>query len=194
MISFFGNPNDTIYVINSKTKISSEDLKKIQWLFNQKIITKKTIKGTFIGPYSNMISPWSTNAVEIAQNMGIKGISRIEKYKKLIPKEKYDPMLLNKFKVLDDNIFKISSIPEKIKKIKNISTYNLDEGLSLSKDEIDYLNKLSKKLNRPLTDSEVFGFSQVNSEHCRHKIFNGSFIIDGYEQKKSLFDLIKKNI
>ena len=192
MISFFGNLNDTIYVINSKTKISSEDLKKFQWLFNQKIITKKTIKGAFIGPYSNMISPWSTNAVEISQNMGIKGVSRIEKYKKFIPKEKYDPMLLNKFKVLDENIFKINSIPEKIKKIKDISTYNLDEGLSLSEDEIDYLNKLSKKLNRPLTDSEVFGFSQVNSEHCRHKIFNGSFIIDGYEQKKSLFDLIKK--
>ena len=81
MISFFGNLNDTIYVINSKTKISSEDLNKFQWLFNQKIITKKTIKGTFIGPYSNMISPWSTNAVEITQNMGVKGISRIEKYK-----------------------------------------------------------------------------------------------------------------
>jgi len=192
MISFFGNLNDNIYVINSKTKISFEDLKKFQWLFNQKIIAKKTIKGTFIGPYSNIISPWSTNAVEIAQNMGIKGISRIEKYKKFILKEKYDPMLLNIFKVLDENIFKINSIPEKIKKIKDISAYNLNEGLSLSEDEIDYLNKLSKKLNRPLTDSEVFGFSQVNSEHCRHKIFNGSFIIDGYEQKKSLFDLIKK--
>ena len=192
MISFFGNTKDTIYVINSKTTLSSEDLKKIQWLFNEKIIQKNTIKGKFIGPYSNMISPWSTNAVEITQNMGIKGINRIEKYKKLIDNEKYDPMLLNKFEVLDENIFKINAIPEKIKKIKNIPSYNLDEGLSLNKDEIDYLNKLSKKLNRPLTDSEVFGFSQVNSEHCRHKIFNGNFIINGNKQKKSLFDLIKK--
>ena len=192
MISFFGNIKNTIYVIKSKTKISSEDLKKFQWLFGHKIITSKKIKGPFIGPYSNMISPWSTNAVEIVQNMGIKGVNRIEKYKKLINKEKYDTMLLNKFEVLDENIFKISTIPEKIKKIKDISSYNLNEGLSLNKDEIDYLNKLSKKLNRPLTDSEVFGFSQVNSEHCRHKIFNGSFIIDGIEQKKSLFDLIKK--
>ena len=105
MISFFGNIKDTIYVINSKTKISSEDLKKIQWLFSQIIINKDKIKGPFIGPYSNMISPWSTNAVEIVQNMGIKGVSRIEKYKKLIDREKYDPMLLNKFEVLDENIF-----------------------------------------------------------------------------------------
>ena len=71
-----------------------------------------------------MISPWSTNAVEIAQNMGISGISRIEKYKKISGEEKYDPMLLNKFKVLDDNIFKISSIPEKIKKIAE--KYNIE--------------------------------------------------------------------
>ena len=192
MISFFGNRNDTIYVIKSKKILTSEDLEKFHWLFNQKIIKKNTIRGIFIGPYSNMISPWSTNAVEITQNMGIKGVIRIEQYKKLIDKENYDPMLLNKYEILDKNIFKISAIPEKIKNIKDISYYNLNEGLSLSKDEIDYLNILSKKLNRPLTDSEVFGFSQVNSEHCRHKIFNGSFIIDGYKQKKSLFDLIKK--
>jgi phosphoribosylformylglycinamidine synthase len=55
-----------------------------------------------------------------------------------------------------------------------------------------YLDSLAKKLRRPLTDSEVFGFSQVNSEHCRHKIFNGKFVIDGIEQPTSLFKLIRK--
>ncbi len=191
MIFFFGNLNDSIYVIDSKTKINSEDLKKFEWLFNQKIINKKIIIGPFIGPYSNMISPWSTNAVEITQNMGIKNLKRIEKYHKFIKEEKYDPMLLKKFKVLDEYIFKIDRSPEDIKEIKDITSYNLEEGLSLNKDEIEYLDKLSHKLKRPLTDSEVFGFSQVNSEHCRHKIFNGSFIIDGSKQKQSLFNLIK---
>ena len=192
MISFFGNIKDAIYVIKSENKISSEDLKKFQWLFDQKINIQKIIKGPFIGPYPNMISPWSTNAVEIAQNMGIIGISRIEKYKKILDEEKYDPMLFNKYKVIDHNIFEVNVTPEKIKKIENINLYNINEGLSLNSEEIDYLNNLSKKLNRPLTDSEVFGFSQVNSEHCRHKIFNGNFIINGNKQKKSLFELIKK--
>ena len=64
--------------------------------------------------------------------------------------------------------------------------------MSLSEEEIDYLEKISEKIGRPLTDSEVFGFSQVNSEHCRHKIFNGSFVIDGEEQPTSLFKLIKE--
>jgi phosphoribosylformylglycinamidine synthase len=64
--------------------------------------------------------------------------------------------------------------------------------LALSNDEIGYLIGLSNKLGRKLTDSEVFGFSQVNSEHCRHKIFNGTFIIDGKEMTDSLFALIKK--
>ncbi len=192
MISFFGNTKDAIYVIKSENKISSEDLKKFQWLFGQKINIQKIIKGPFIGPYPNMISPWSTNAVEITQNMGIIGISRIEKYKKILDEEKYDPMLFNKYKVIDHNIFEVNVTPEKINKIENINLYNINEGLSLNSEEIDYLNNLSKKLNRPLTDSEVFGFSQVNSEHCRHKIFNGNFIINGNKQKNSLFELIKK--
>ncbi|MDE6264856.1 MAG: phosphoribosylformylglycinamidine synthase, partial [Paramuribaculum sp.] len=66
------------------------------------------------------------------------------------------------------------------------------EGLALSPEEEDYLRNLAENLGRPLTDSEVFGFSQVNSEHCRHKIFNGTFIIDGEEKPSSLFKLIKK--
>ena len=64
--------------------------------------------------------------------------------------------------------------------------------MALNPEEVDYLEGLSKKLNRKLTDGEVFGFSQVNSEHCRHKIFNGQFIIDGVEKPTSLFKMIKK--
>ena len=79
-----------------------------------------------------------------------------------------------------------------IERIADITEYNKREGLALSVEEEDYLRDLYARLGRPLTDSEVFGFSQVNSEHCRHKIFNGSFVIDGEEKPLSLFKLSKK--
>ncbi len=102
-------------------------------------------------------------------------------------------MLQRKYARLDQTIFSIDRKPEEIVYIDDIDTYNNTEGLALSSDEIDYLNSVSKKMGRKLTDSEVFGFSQVNSEHCRHKIFNGKFIIDDEEKEMSLFQLIKKN-
>ena len=76
--------------------------------------------------------------------------------------------------------------------IRDIASYNEQEGLALNENEIRYLQDLSRKIGRDLTDSEVFGFSQVNSEHCRHKIFNGTFILDGKEMPDSLFSLIKR--
>ena len=107
-------------------------------------------------------------------------------------KPNFDPMLQSEYAVLDQNIFTINKTPEQVIFIDNIAQYNENEGLALSAEEIDYLENLSKKLRRRLTDSEVFGFSQVNSEHCRHKIFNGKFVIDGQEKELSLFKLIKK--
>jgi hypothetical protein len=93
---------------------------------------------------------------------------------------------------LDQDLFTIHHTPEPILEIDDIKTFNEKEGLALSQEEIDYLNNVSVALGRKLTDSEVFGFSQVNSEHCRHKIFNGTFIIDGKEKEATLFQLIKK--
>ena len=88
-------------------------------------------------------------------------------------------------------IFKIKRKKEPIKYIDDIEKYNYEAGLALSKYEIDYLKYISETIGRPLTDCEVYGFAQVNSEHCRHKIFNGVFVIDNIEQKETLFDLIK---
>ena len=140
-----------------------------------------------------MVTPWSTNAVEITQNMGIDGIIRIEKFESVdIDFNDFDPMISEKYVILNQNIFDINIEPEAVLDIYNISEFNKKEGLSLNDEEIDYLNKISEKMGRPLTDSEVFGFSQVNSEHCRHKIFNGTFIINGEEKKSSLFSLIKE--
>jgi len=190
MIYFFGSPSERIYTVQVSTDVSSTDIDKLVWLFGgrQRIESNK-IEGDFIGPRSAMITPWSTNAVEITQNMGIQGISRIEVF---YPERDFDPMISEKYDGISQNVFQIDIRPEPVLEIKDIQTYNKDEGLSLSAEEVAYLEDLAKRLGRHLTDSEVFGFSQVNSEHCRHKIFNGTFVIDGHEKEHSLFQLIKK--
>ncbi len=135
-----------------------------------------------------MLTPWSTNAVEITQNMGIQGILRMEEFFQVEDENAaYDPMLQRIYHNIDQNIFTINKKPDPILKIEDIAAYNEKEGLALSEEEIEYLNSVSKSIGRPLTDSEVYGFAQVNSEHCRHKIFNGTFIIDGKEMESSLF-------
>jgi phosphoribosylformylglycinamidine synthase len=194
MIHFFGNESNTVFAVQSQNGLSAENSSKLNWLFdNAHQIEKSALPDFFVGPRAAMVTPWSTNAVEITQNMGIDGLIRIEEFRKTESGFKdFDPMLFQKYSGLDQEIFTIDIKPEPILEIDDIAAYNKKEGLSLSHQEVDYLNHLSKKLNRKLTDSEVFGFSQVNSEHCRHKIFNGTFVIDGEEKPSSLFKLIKK--
>ena len=193
MIHFFGDPTTKIYAVQTQQQLSNEDLTRLTWLLGDvPKIQADQVAGTFTGPRATTITPWSTNAVEITQNMQIDGISRIEEFHACTPDASYDQMLLVKVDGLDQNQFDINVNPEAILEVEDIAAYNMQEGLALSDDEIDYLILLSEKLGRKLTDSEVFGFSQVNSEHCRHKIFNGTFIIDGVEQPTSLFKLIKE--
>ena len=193
MISFFQTNHKTIYAVQSEKKIPAKGISKLEWLFeNAKLISEDKIKNNYIGPRAAMVSPWSTNAVEITQNMGLESINRIEKYVLEDSISDFDPMLNQRFKTLSQDLFEINIVPEEINYIENIDKYNAKEGLSLNLEEIDYLNNVSKEIGRKLTDSEIFGFSQVNSEHCRHKIFNGKFIIDGNEKEMSLFSLIKK--
>ncbi len=192
MILFFGNPKNSIIALQTETKLEAAAIEKLVWLLDASLLNKESISGTFIGPRATMITPWSTNAVEITQNMGIQGIIRIEQFTLSQNHNQFDPMLFEKYMGLSTTIFDVDIDPESVIEIKDISTYNKKEGLSLNLEEVNYLESLSIGLKRPLTDSEVFGFSQVNSEHCRHKIFNGTFIIDGETKPDSLFKLIKK--
>ena len=194
MIHFFGNQNSKVFAVQATKELSTETISKLTWLFgNQPKIEQASLDAFFVGPRAAMITPWSTNAVEITQNMGISGILRIEEFTAVSEDFKgYDPMISEKFSSLNQDIFTINIQPEAILDIEDISAYNQQEGLSLSDEEIEYLEGVSKKIGRPLTDSEVFGFSQVNSEHCRHKIFNGTFVIDGEEKPTSLFKMIKE--
>jgi phosphoribosylformylglycinamidine synthase len=194
MIHFFGNESTTVFAVQTQNQLSAETISKLNWLFaNAHKIEKSVLTDFFIGPRAAMVTPWSTNAVEITQNMGIEGIIRIEEFQKVASdSNEFDPMLSQKYSELNQAIFTINIQPELILEIDNIAAFNKQEGLALSLEEVNYLENLSQKLNRKLTDSEVFGFSQVNSEHCRHKIFNGTFVIDGEEMPSSLFKLIKK--
>ncbi len=192
MIHFF--EGKYVYAVESSSELKQSDISKLEWLLGgAKYLKARSVSGFFIGPRKEMITPWSTNATEITRNMGIEGISRMEEFVAVQnEKAQFDPMLQALFKSLTQDLFTIAREPEPVKHITDIKEYNLKEGLALSDDEIAYLEDLSKRIGRPLTDSEVFGFSQVNSEHCRHKIFNGTFIIDGEEKPDTLFSLIRK--
>ncbi|GAB4515464.1 MAG: phosphoribosylformylglycinamidine synthase [Allomuricauda sp.] len=194
MIHFFGDKATKVFAVQTAQEITQEDTNKLTWLFgNQPKIEAASLDAFFVGPRAAMVTPWSTNATEITQNMGISGIIRIEEFNAVSADyTDFDPMLSQKYASLGQDIFTINIVPEPIMEIDDIAAYNEKEGLALSEEEVAYLEGLAKKLGRKLTDSEVFGFSQVNSEHCRHKIFNGTFVIDGVEKPSSLFKLIKK--
>ncbi len=182
-----------IFAVSAAAKLSAEDLSKLEWLFSgATFLDEPQIEGKYIGPRKEMITPWSTNAVEITQNMGIGGIDRIEEFAPDTPQTPFDPMLNRKYTAIGQDIFTIDKKPDAIVYIEDIEEYNRQEGLALSDSEMEYLKGVAATLGRPLTDSEVFGFSQVNSEHCRHKIFNGEFVIDSEVKEQSLFQLIKK--
>ena len=194
MITFFSKGEYSVFAVETNHQLNATECQKLEWLFgNSPKLEETSISGKFVGPRKEMITPWSTNAVEITQNMGLEGISRIEEFFYSKSKEpSFDKMLQRVYDGLNESVFNIDKQPDEIVYINDIETYNEQEGLALSPEEIDYLKGLSEKIARPLTDSEVFGFSQVNSEHCRHKIFNGTFIIDGEEKESSLFKLIKR--
>ena len=194
MILFFRTPSKSVIAVESNHELNANDNNKLCWLFGEAVPeSEENLQGCFVGPRREMITPWSTNAVEITQNMGLEGISRIEEYFPVKDENAdYDPMLQRMYKGLDQNVFTTNRQPEAIIYIDDLEAYNEKEGLALSKEEMDYLKKVESDLGRRLTDSEVFGFAQINSEHCRHKIFGGTFIIDGVEQESSLFQMIKK--
>ena len=193
MILFFRTPQQSVIAVESDHTPDQREAEELSWLFGEaKPESEENLKGYFVGPRREMITPWSTNAVEITQNMGLKGIARIEEYFPVADENAdHDPMLQRMYKGLDQQVFTTNRKPEPIMHIDDLEAYNEREGLALSKEEMDYLKQVEKDCGRPLTDSEVFGFAQINSEHCRHKIFGGTFVIDGKEMESSLFQLIK---
>ncbi|MCD8265700.1 MAG: phosphoribosylformylglycinamidine synthase, partial [Prevotellaceae bacterium] len=193
-ITFFRTREKDIVAIESKRPLTDEETAKLRWLLGDATVAdERSLRDChYVGPRREMVTPWSTNAVEITQNMGLTGISRIEEYHPVASAEaEYDPMLQRMYKGLGQDIFHVDIKPAPIRHISDLREYNEEEGLALSDEEIAYLHDIERQLGRQLTDSEVFGFAQINSEHCRHKIFGGTFVIDGEEKPQSLFAMIK---
>ena len=167
-----------------------------------------------VTPRAGTISPWSSKATDIAHNCGLTQIHRIErgiayyvvtslpmtqpeqdKFAELI----HDRMMETVLTSFDqaEQLFKVDE-PAPVTVVdllgqgrQALEQANLKLGLALASDEIDYLFENFQKLNRNPTDIELYMFAQANSEHCRHKIFNADWIIDGVKQPKSLFKMIK---
>ena len=203
MIRFFRTPAQHIIATETDHELREEEVNALCWLYGGATLVDDTeLAGHFIGPRREMVTPWSTNAVEITQNMGLGGISRIEEYAEVeaerladdgtIPENLFDPMLQRPYNGLGQDIFRVNISPEPIRHVDDLEAYNEQEGLALSSEEMAYLHNIEQQLGRKLTDSEIFGFAQINSEHCRHKIFGGTFIIDGEEKPQSLFGMIKQ--
>jgi phosphoribosylformylglycinamidine synthase len=194
MILFFKTPQQSVIATEVDHQLNPNEVQELCWLYGDaQLLDAQQLEGNYVGPRREMVTPWSTNAVEITQNMNLSGIVRIEEYFPVKDENaEHDPMLQRMYKGLDQDIFTINLKPEPIKHVENLEEYNEQEGLALSPEEIEYLHGLEKQNGRPLTDSEIFGFAQINSEHCRHKIFGGTFIIDGKEMESSLFAMIKK--
>ena len=196
MVLFFKTSSGSVIATETVCELPQSDIAKLRWLYGDAALVGETgcVGGRFVGPRREMVSPWSTNAVEITQNMGIAGITRIEEFVPVADGEtaSYDPMLQRLYDGLGQDVLHAEGTPAPVESVDDIATYNEQEGLALSPEEIDYLHGIERSVGRRLTDSEIFGFAQINSEHCRHKIFGGSFIIDGVEQPASLFEMIKR--
>ncbi len=144
MIHFFGNQNSTVFAVQTAEDLSTETIAKLTWLFaspelvsGAPKIEQASIDAFFVGPRAAMITPWSTNAVEITQNMAISGIIRIEEFRAVTEEfSDFDPMLSQKYNELNQDIFSIDIQPEPILDIDDIASYNQQEGLSLSDDEV----------------------------------------------------------
>ena len=165
----------------------------------------------FIGPRSGTISPWSSKTEDIIKNVGVADIDRVEKFygftiSSFSEKENldlsmfFDRMTQSVYLSFEEctdflniaeqrNISHINIINEGINALKNA---NLSYGFAMSEDEIEYLYDFYSKSARNPTDAELMMFAQANSEHCRHKIFNAKWTVDGISKNNSLFDLIKE--
>lgn len=177
------------FILQSSSALTTEEREKVSWALQAE--PSGRLEGDFVGPRRELISPWSTCACEILRAMGVPGVLRVECFE-ITQTGEFDPMLEERYQGLSETSLVTEAEKEAVKFVDDIASFNAEAGLALSDDEIAYLETAASQFGRALTDSEIFGFAQINSEHCRHKIFNGSFTIDGKRQPKSLFTLIKE--
>ena len=153
-------------------------------------------------PRLGTISPWSSKATDIAQICGLSMVRRVERgVQWTVSGEIADRAALiatlhdrmTESVVADASALFDRAKPRPVTEVTDIAAANRDLGLALSQDEVVYLEQSFGALDRRPNDVELMMFAQANSEHCRHKIFNATFTLDGVKQQDSLFQMIRKS-
>ena len=164
-----------------------------------------------VGPRSGTISPWSSKTEDIIKNVGILNINRVEKFNSFTISDFsidnnldlsmfYDRMTQSIYSDHEECLAFLKTDPQRAVNIIDILSSGIEAlenanksfGFALSDEEITYLYDFYSKIARNPTDAELMMFAQANSEHCRHKIFNAKWSVDGVSKDDSLFDLIKE--
>lgn len=186
MITYFTD-NDTVYCVTSKCKLTAAEIARLSDILRAEHV-EGIPAGEYAGPRSGMVTPWSTNATEILQNAGLSNVQRVERFREVREVREFRGLReIRDLRDLGDLEGNVAVLSGESPLVGDIREYSRRCGLSLSEDEVRYLEGLGRRL----TESEVYGFAQINSEHCRHKIFNGRFVVDGEAKPQSLFDLIR---
>ena len=202
------------YFVSSSTPLDAAQTEKLQALLSAvRVDTPAAGQSLFlITPRIGTISPWSSKATDIAHNCGLDGVERIERGMavyvsgSLHDKERAQWASLLHDRMTESVLPDFQSAEQLFAAHEDQSFDTVDVlgggraaleaadknmGLALSSDEMDYLLENYRALNRNPSDVELMMFAQANSEHCRHKIFNADFILNGEKQEKSLFRMIR---
>ncbi|AJP48386.1 phosphoribosylformylglycinamidine synthase [Rugosibacter aromaticivorans] len=203
------------YFIDLSSPLNTPETTRLKELLDISSVARGHISGELqlVTPRLGTISPWSTKATDIARNCGFSQVQRIERgtafYVSGVKDEKsalvirhslHDRMTESVLTTLDQAQALFGQIPPQPLTIVDtlsggrdaLVAANLSLGLALSEDEIEYLLDNFAKLGRNPTDVELMMFAQANSEHCRHKIFNATWTVDGEAQPLSLFGMIRE--
>ena len=202
-----------VHFVDSKAKISDEQQAQLDQLLAYGDLSADIKAGELflVVPRIGTISPWSSKATDIIQNAGLTDVKRVERgvayfvtaknpvSRMLVSALLHDRMTESVLNNFDDASALFKEVePRPVIEInitkggkEALVAANTDLGLAIAPDEIDYLFDAYSELNRNPTDMELMMFAQVNSEHCRHKIFNADWTIDGKAAEKSLFKMIK---
>jgi phosphoribosylformylglycinamidine synthase len=202
-----------IYLVHLNSDLEPTGWEQLEALLNSDGDCE-TASGFFVTPRKGTISPWSSKATDIAHNCGLSGVHRVERgihiecskggnpVTDALPSLGaalfclHDKMTEGVYASLDDffeapDAGTLQHIPVKEKGRTALEAANRELGLALREEEIDYLLEAYTSMDRDPTDVELVMFGQVNSEHCRHKIFNADWVIDGDEKDQTLFGMIR---
>ncbi len=210
-----GIQTQVVYLVQAKEKLSESTLNQLSALLMASqlpLSSRSSSDSIYVVPRLGTLSPWASKATDIVRNCGFETITRVERAVRYgidyQSKPNESPTWLNLIHdrmtqsiVRDEQDLEkvflqgepepLTTIPLLTQSRKALVDANQTLGLALAEDEIDYLLNTYQTLQRDPTDIELMMFAQANSEHCRHKIFNGEWIIDGQKQEKSLFSMIK---